>query len=64
VTPEVGSILDKYKHRLLPIFEYYCSFGENENTTRLKRPKYVKMLRECDIIEPLKVILLYLGTTK
>ena len=47
--------LEKYKYRLQAIFEHYCSVGDSENLTKLKNAKFIKLLRESNIIKPLGV---------
>lgn len=43
-------ILDKYSDRLLRVFQYYCSFGEPLNTHKLKSSKFLKFLKEGDLL--------------
>ena len=47
---EVVLTFEKYNEGLLRIFQYYCSFGEPMNNTRLKSMKFVKMLKECGLL--------------
>lgn len=32
------------------IFQYYCSFGEPLNNSKLKSSKFIKLLKDCEII--------------
>ena len=48
--PEVVALLDKHNESLTRIFQYYCSFGEPMNNTRLKSAKFIRMLKECGLL--------------
>ena len=41
---------EKYCDKLLPLFQYFCSFGEPLNTNKLKSSKFVKILKDSDVI--------------
>lgn len=44
-------ITSKYGDELLSIFIYYCSFGDNENTSKLKITKFYKFLEESNLLK-------------
>lgn len=44
-------ITSKYGDDLLSIFIYYCSFGDNENTSKLKITKFYKFLEESNLLK-------------
>lgn len=48
--PEVVALFEKHNESLTRIFQYYCSFGEPMNNTRLKSAKFIRMLKECGLI--------------
>ena len=50
-------VFEKYKYNLQAIFEHYCSYGESENISKLKCAKYIKLLRDCEIVRPLNNVL-------
>jgi len=51
-SPESLEVFDKYKDNLQRVFQYYCSFGEPMNTTKLKSIKYMRMLKEAELLQP------------
>jgi hypothetical protein len=50
--PNTESVLDKYRDNLHRIFQYYCTFGEPMNNSKLKSIKFMKMLKECGLLQP------------
>ena len=47
---EVVLTFERHNESLMRIFQYYCSYGEPMNNTRLKSIKLVKMLKECGLL--------------
>lgn len=43
-------LYEKHYFSLIKIFQYYCSFGEPLNTTRLHAFKFNKLLREAGLL--------------
>lgn len=50
-SPEALEIFEKYKDNLQRIFQYYCTFGEPMNNVRLKSIKFMKMLKEAELLQ-------------
>ena len=48
--PGVVTIFENNHESLTRVFQYYCSFGEPMNNTRLKSIKFGKMLKECGLL--------------
>lgn len=46
----LDDIMDKYADRLLRVFQYYCSFGEPLNNNKLKSSKFLKFLKEGELL--------------
>lgn len=44
-------LFEKYHHQLLKVFQYYCSFGEPLNSTKLHAFKFNKLLREAGLLQ-------------
>jgi len=44
-------IEEKGGEKLLSIFKYYCSFGDNQNTTKMKSLKFNKILKDANLIK-------------
>lgn len=43
-------IFKEYGNELKTIFEYYCSYGDNENYSLLKSTKFYKLLKDANVI--------------
>lgn len=46
----IDDIVDSYYEKLAEVFLYYCAFGEPLNTSKLKSSKYMKLLRDCNLV--------------
>jgi len=47
-------ILDCYQEKLMQIFQYYCSYGEPMNTSKLKSSKFIKILKDAGALQAKK----------
>ena len=43
-----------HQDRLIVLFQYYCSFGEPLNNTKLKSSKFVKLLKDAGLVNNLQ----------
>ena len=48
--PELPLLFDTYNESLMRIFQYYCSYGEPMNNSKLKSIKFVRLLKEAGLI--------------
>lgn len=48
---DIEELQEKYCDKLVPLFQYFCSFGEPLNTNKLKSSKFVKILKDSEIIK-------------
>jgi len=44
-------LFEKHYYNLLKVFQYYCSFGEPLNSTRLHAFKFTKLLKEAGLLQ-------------
>ncbi len=47
-------VFETYSDKILQIFQFYCSYGEPMNTTKLKSSKFIKILKEINLISAAK----------
>lgn len=50
-------LFEKHYFSLLKIFQYYCSFGEPLNTTKLHAFKFNKLLREAGLLQVFSILI-------
>jgi hypothetical protein len=43
-------VFESYADRLMKVFQYYCSYGEPLNNNKLKSSKFLKFLRDCNLL--------------
>jgi len=50
VNLDVVSLFETHNESLMRIFQYYCSYGEPMNNTKLKSIKFMRILKESGLI--------------
>lgn len=53
--PELPLLFDTHSESLMRIFQYYCSYGEPMNNSKLKSIKFVRLLKESGLITVSKI---------
>jgi len=53
---KIMQIFQNYYQRILNIFQNYCAFGEPMNTNLLKSAKFIKLLKDSNLIKNRAVI--------
>jgi hypothetical protein len=48
---KIKDVIDMNHERLQRIFVYYCSFGEPLNTNSLRSTKFIKLLRDANLVQ-------------
>lgn len=51
VDEDLITLFEKHYYALLKVFQYYCSFGEPLNSTRLHAFKFTKLLKEGGLLQ-------------
>ena len=53
---EFEQFLESHTENLLRVFQYYCSFGDPMNTSKLKNSKFVKIFQDANLVSEVKQI--------
>jgi len=54
---EIASMFEANNESLMRIFQYYCSYGEPMNNTKLKSMKFMRLLKESGLIGVILLLL-------